>query len=68
MSPMILASVFRQQRQADAIAGREARDARRQCLESQRDVDRTRDDVEHRVLRLELIHLGQRRGVVLLFL
>ena len=62
-----LPAVLRQQRQADAVARNEPRNARRQRLERQRHVDRARDDVEHRVLRLQLFDFVQ-RGAMGVFL
>ena len=63
-----LPSVFGEERQADTIARREPGDPRGERLEGERDVDRARDDVEHRVLRLQLIDFGQRCAVILLLL
>ena len=57
-----LPAVVGEQGQADAIARHQSRDARGQRLEGQRHVDRARDDIEHRVLRLELVDFGQRRA------
>ena len=57
-----------QQRQPDAIAADQAGDPHRQRLERQADVDRPRDDLQHRILRLQLLDLVQRRAVGVLAL
>ena len=57
-----------QQRQPDAIAADQAGNPHRQRLERQADVDRARDDLQHRILRLQLLHLVQRRAVRVLTL
>ena len=56
-------AVLAQQRDADAIARHHPRDAPRQGLERERDVRRARDDVEHVVLRLELLDLIERQAM-----
>ena len=57
-----------QQRQADAIAGHQPRDPRRERLECQGGVDRLRDDLQHRILRLQLLDLAKGRLVGVLVL
>ncbi len=63
-----LLAVLGEQREPDAIARHEPRDPRGERLEGERHVDRARDDVEHRVLRLELLDLAERRLVRVLLL
>ena len=52
-----------QQREPDAIAADQAGNPHRQRLERQADVDRARDNLQHRILRLQLLHLVERRAV-----
>ena len=52
-----------QQREPDPVARHQPGDPHRQRLERQRDVDRPGDDLQHRVLGLQLLDLIQGRAV-----
>ena len=58
-----LLTVFGQQGQAGPIARNDAEDSCGECLERERDVDGSREDLQHRILHLQLFHLVQRRAM-----
>ena len=54
-------TVFGQQGQAGAIARDDAEDSCGEGLERERNVDGSREDLQHRILHLQLAHLVEGR-------